>query len=186
MQRDVGLQSATDGEFRRGSWHMDFIYQLGGIEKIPGDIEVHFHNADGDRGLQAGGDAGQRERWSWSADLREDSRFLQGVVGEGVTPKLTIPSPNMVHYRGGRAALDPAVYPDIERSGPTAGRLRRADRRARRARLRLPAARRHEPGLPQRSGPARAIVRSVARTSPTYTRPTCATSTTRSPAGPPG
>ena len=35
MQRDVGLQSATDGEFRRASWHMDFIYQLGGIEKRP-------------------------------------------------------------------------------------------------------------------------------------------------------
>src|SRR5215475_2630393 len=47
MQRDVGLQSATDGELRRGSWHMDFIYQLGGIEKVQGDIEVHFRNADG-------------------------------------------------------------------------------------------------------------------------------------------
>src|SRR5471030_2890710 len=47
MQRDVGLQSATDGEFRRGSWHMDFIYQLGGIEQVEGDIEVQFRNADG-------------------------------------------------------------------------------------------------------------------------------------------
>src|ERR1700748_61670 len=37
MQRDVGVQSATDGEFRRASWHMDFIYQLGGIEKVAGD-----------------------------------------------------------------------------------------------------------------------------------------------------
>ena len=44
MQRDVGLQSATDGEFRRASWHMDFIYQLGGIEKAPGDIKVQFRN----------------------------------------------------------------------------------------------------------------------------------------------
>src|SRR2546430_8120897 len=48
MQRDVGLQSATDGEFRRASWHMDFIYQLGGIEKAPGDIKVQFHNEQGD------------------------------------------------------------------------------------------------------------------------------------------
>src|SRR5438552_19181722 len=47
MQRDVGLQSATDGEFRRASWHMDFIYQLGGIETAPGDIKVQFRNADG-------------------------------------------------------------------------------------------------------------------------------------------
>src|SRR5947209_19262733 len=48
MQRDVGLQSATDGEFRRSSWHMDFIYRLGGIEKAPGDIRVKFHSAQGD------------------------------------------------------------------------------------------------------------------------------------------
>ncbi len=44
MQHDVGLQSATDGEFRRASWHMDFIYQLGGIEQVAGDIKVKFRN----------------------------------------------------------------------------------------------------------------------------------------------
>src|SRR5436305_6363635 len=48
MQRDVGLQSATDGEFRRASWHMDFIYELGGIERAPGDIKVKFHNPNGE------------------------------------------------------------------------------------------------------------------------------------------
>ena len=48
MQHDVGLQSATDGEFRRASWHMDFIYSLGGIEKAPGDIKVQFRNAQGE------------------------------------------------------------------------------------------------------------------------------------------
>src|SRR6202020_1862315 len=47
MQRDAGLQSATDGEFRRASWHMDFIYQIGGIETAPGDIKVQFRNSDG-------------------------------------------------------------------------------------------------------------------------------------------
>ncbi len=36
MQEEVGLQSATDGEFRRTTWHMDFIYRLGGISKAPG------------------------------------------------------------------------------------------------------------------------------------------------------
>ncbi|HEV3288478.1 MAG TPA: 5-methyltetrahydropteroyltriglutamate--homocysteine S-methyltransferase, partial [Streptosporangiaceae bacterium] len=48
MQRDAGLQSATDGEFRRASWHMDFIYQIGGISKAPGNLAVTFHNAQGD------------------------------------------------------------------------------------------------------------------------------------------
>src|ERR671928_824833 len=48
MQEEVGLRSATDGEFRRASWHMDFIYELGGIERAPGDIKVKFHNPEGE------------------------------------------------------------------------------------------------------------------------------------------
>src|SRR3954467_3496649 len=48
LQRDVGLRSATDGEFRRASWHMDFIYQLDGITKEEGHIAVPFHNEQGD------------------------------------------------------------------------------------------------------------------------------------------
>src|SRR5258708_21886354 len=44
MQDEPGLQSATDGEFRRASWHMDFIYQLGGISKAPGNLPTNFHN----------------------------------------------------------------------------------------------------------------------------------------------
>jgi hypothetical protein len=47
MQREVGLTTATDGEFRRTSWHMDFIYQIAGINKADGEIGVHFENADG-------------------------------------------------------------------------------------------------------------------------------------------
>src|SRR4051795_814025 len=48
MQADVGLRTATDGEFRRASWHMDFIYAIGGITKVTGeDFVVHFKNADG-------------------------------------------------------------------------------------------------------------------------------------------
>jgi 5-methyltetrahydropteroyltriglutamate--homocysteine methyltransferase len=45
MQQEVGLRDATDGELRRESWHMDFIYQLGGIKKVQDDtIRVAFHN----------------------------------------------------------------------------------------------------------------------------------------------
>jgi 5-methyltetrahydropteroyltriglutamate--homocysteine methyltransferase len=115
MQREVGLQSATDGEFRRASWHMDFIYQIGGIEKAPGDIKVQFRNADGviewtPEAIHVG------EKLHLDHTIfAEDFRFLQGLVADDVTPKLTIPSPSMVHYRGGRAALDPNVYPDVDR-----------------------------------------------------------------------
>jgi 5-methyltetrahydropteroyltriglutamate--homocysteine methyltransferase len=48
LQRDVGLRTATDGEFRRASWHMDFIYSLDGVTKAPGDLKVQFHNERGD------------------------------------------------------------------------------------------------------------------------------------------
>jgi 5-methyltetrahydropteroyltriglutamate--homocysteine methyltransferase len=111
MQEDVGLQSATDGEFRRASWHMDFIYQLEGIEKAEDDLVVHFHNPDGDIDYTPAA-----LKVSQKIDLHEPIfgehfKFLRDTVTKA-TPKLTIPSPSMVHYRGGAAAIDPAVYPD--------------------------------------------------------------------------
>jgi len=114
MQRDVGLQSATDGEFRRASWHMDFIYQLGGIEKVAGDIRVKFRNADGEVDFKPAAIAvTDRVRLDHTI-FADDFAFLKSIVPDGMTPKLTVPSPNMVHYRGGRAALDPKAYPDPE------------------------------------------------------------------------
>jgi 5-methyltetrahydropteroyltriglutamate--homocysteine methyltransferase len=113
MQQQVGLQDATDGEFRRASWHMDFIYQIGGISKAPGNLAVKFHNPGGDiEFTPAALHVGSKIRMAKTI-FAEDFRFLQSVAGPS-TPKLTIPSPNMVHYRGGPAAIDPAVYPDVE------------------------------------------------------------------------
>ena len=113
MQADAGLQSATDGEFRRASWHMDFIYQLGGISKAPGNLAVKFRNPAGNiEFTPAAMHVGSRIRLDHTI-FEADFRYLQSVAGS-VTPKLTIPSPNMVHYRGGPAAIDSAVYPDME------------------------------------------------------------------------
>jgi 5-methyltetrahydropteroyltriglutamate--homocysteine methyltransferase len=114
MQGDLGLRSATDGEFRRSSWHMDFIYALGGIGQTDGRIRVRMHNAEGDveftaPALQVNGPIRLNE-----PIFGRDYMFLRSTVDEGVTAKLTIPSPSMVHYRGGRAAIDPEVYPDEE------------------------------------------------------------------------
>ena len=114
MQRDLGLQSATDGEFRRGSWHMDFIYQLGGIETVAGDIRVKFRNAEGEIEYKPAAIAVSSRVSLDHTIFAQDFEFLAGAVDPGVNPKLTIPSPNMVHYRGGRAALNPDVYPDVE------------------------------------------------------------------------
>ena len=112
-QQEMGLQSATDGEFRRASWHMDFIYQLDGITKEPGEIKVKFHNERGDieftpAALHIDGKLGVSK-----TIFGDDFRFLQQAVTSAV-PKLTIPSPSMVHYRGGKAAIDPRVYPDLD------------------------------------------------------------------------
>ncbi len=113
MQHDVGLQSATDGEFRRGSWHMDFIYELGGIEKVDGDIRVKFRNEHGEIEYKpAAIHVGERVHLKHPI-FAQDFEFVQGLVEDGVTPKLTIPSPSMVHYRGGRAAIDPSVYSSV-------------------------------------------------------------------------
>jgi 5-methyltetrahydropteroyltriglutamate--homocysteine methyltransferase len=114
MQGEVGLKSATDGELRRQSWHMDFIYQLGGIEKVQDDtIKVAFHN--------------QKKDYEWAPPsahvtapiglpetiFADAFTFVRDNVGEGQLAKLTIPSPSMVHYRGGRDAIAADVYPDL-------------------------------------------------------------------------
>ena len=113
MQRDAGLQSATDGEFRRASWHMDFIYQLGGVGKAPGNLAVRFHNPSGDiEFTPAAMHIASKIRLDKTI-FADDFGYLQSVVKEA-TPKLTIPSPNMVHYRGGPAAIDPDVYPEMD------------------------------------------------------------------------
>jgi 5-methyltetrahydropteroyltriglutamate--homocysteine methyltransferase len=114
MQRDVGLRSATDGEFRRTSWHMDFIYRLGGVERTDEKIQVHFRNADGELDFESAALAIGAPVRLRETIFGDDFAFLASIVDPEVTAKLTIPSPSMVHYRGGRAAIDPAVYPDEE------------------------------------------------------------------------
>jgi 5-methyltetrahydropteroyltriglutamate--homocysteine methyltransferase len=113
MQEDVGLQSATDGEFRRASWHMDFIYQIGGISKAAGNIKVKFMNPSGTIEWTPAALHVERRLTLDHTIFGEDFLYLKSQVRTAV-PKQTIPSPNMVHYRGGPASLDPEVYPDIE------------------------------------------------------------------------
>ncbi|MFF3494625.1 5-methyltetrahydropteroyltriglutamate--homocysteine S-methyltransferase [Streptomyces sp. NPDC002795] len=115
MQKEAGLRSATDGEFRRASWHMDFIYALGGVRRVEDEsLHVRFHNEDGDIEF-APPSARIDGKVSLERTIFADAfAFLRDTVADGVTPKLTIPSPSMVHYRGGRAAIDTTVYPDLD------------------------------------------------------------------------
>ena len=112
MQEDIGLQGVTDGEFRRSSWHMDFLYQVGGVTKVQDNLTVQFHNEKGDIEFTPAA-----LRVSGKLELNkcifgEDFKFLRSIAR--ATPKLTIPSPSMMHYRGGRAAIDATAYPEME------------------------------------------------------------------------
>ncbi|HET8672319.1 MAG TPA: hypothetical protein VFL87_01690, partial [Thermoleophilaceae bacterium] len=114
MQQDVGLSDATDGEFRRHSWHMDFIYRLGGVEQVEGEsIHVHFRDEKGEYDY-----APPAMRVAGKVELRDtifgDAFSFLRDHANGVTPKLTIPSPSMVHYRGGNSSIDESVYPELD------------------------------------------------------------------------
>ncbi len=113
MQERVGLRAATDGEFRRTSWHMDFIHRLGGIEPTDERVEVRMHGAAGDTAFTAAGIAVRSRVRLDEPIFADDFVALEQTVTTAL-PKLTIPSPSMVHYRGGTAAVDRTVYPDLE------------------------------------------------------------------------
>src|SRR6201996_3865574 len=115
LQRSAGLQTVTDGEFRRASWHMDFIYSLDGVEQVEGEsIHVQFRSEDGEYdyappAMRVGGRVGLGDTIFASA-----FEFLRDNAAATQPPKLTIPSPSMVHYRGGNSSIDESVYPDTE------------------------------------------------------------------------
>jgi 5-methyltetrahydropteroyltriglutamate--homocysteine methyltransferase len=113
MQEEVGLLGVTDGEFRRSSWHMDFLYQIGGVRKEEQNITVHFHSEKGDVDFKPSGLRVIDKLKLDGCIFGDHFDYLKSVVKKG-TPKLTIPSPSMMHYRGGRAAIDTTAYPDIE------------------------------------------------------------------------
>ncbi len=117
LQRDAGLQTVTDGELRRTSWHMDFLYRLEGVSPTDEVLEVHFENAGGDVDFSSAALAVHDRVRLGEPVFADHVTYLRDTAAElapGMTPKLTIPSPNMVHYRGGRAAIDERVYPDLE------------------------------------------------------------------------
>src|SRR5690348_1983821 len=92
MQEETGLKTATDGEFRRASWHMDFIYSLGGISKVEDHLSVRFHSDEGDIEFTPSA-AHVTERIALREPIfAEDFRFLSETVSGAQTAKLTIPS----------------------------------------------------------------------------------------------
>jgi 5-methyltetrahydropteroyltriglutamate--homocysteine methyltransferase len=112
MQREVGLKVATDGEFHRRHWFLDFLEKIDGIE-MKGGLPVKFHNEAGEiefspPRFEVTGRIGR------SRSLAGDDYAFLHSLAAGITPKQAIPSPAIVHFRGGRAAISSEIYPDIE------------------------------------------------------------------------
>ena len=111
FQQDVGLQSITDGEFRRTYFHIDFLEQLGGVKT---DLPVTVKKPDGSEEL-APPVIRVVDKVRHAKDIQKaDFEYLKSQVAAGHTPKVTIPSPTMLHFRGGRAGISKQHYPELD------------------------------------------------------------------------
>ncbi len=108
-QLDLGLRAVTDGEYRRAYWHYDFVGGLDGVEVYEPEQKIQFQgNVPLGHALRVNG------RIGWSKPVMiDDYRFLTQRVGAAVA-KQTIPSPSVLHFRGGRRAIDARTYPDMD------------------------------------------------------------------------
>lgn len=111
MQESIGLKSITDGEFRRDYFHLDFLKELSGVS-VTGGIEANPHAKVAEDGFTP-------PKLSVTGKLQHikdiqvaDLNYLKSVTGQ--TPKVCIPSPTMVHFRGGRRSIDIEAYPDMD------------------------------------------------------------------------
>src|SRR4029078_7095353 len=111
LQEDLGLRGITDGEYRRTYFHIDFLTQLQGVT-TKGGIHVRFHSAKGEVDFEPPVVQGRRKGAHEKPIQRADFEFLRSVSSR--TPKVTIPSPTMLHFRGGRGAISRDAYPDLE------------------------------------------------------------------------
>jgi 5-methyltetrahydropteroyltriglutamate--homocysteine methyltransferase len=111
FQEDLGLHGITDGEYRRTYFHIDFLEQLDGVS-TEGGITVHFHKANGDIDFAPPVMKVKSKIRHAKPIQLEDFKFLKSVTRQ--TPKVTIPSPTMLHFRGGRGAISMEAYPDME------------------------------------------------------------------------
>jgi 5-methyltetrahydropteroyltriglutamate--homocysteine methyltransferase len=116
MQEDVGLQSITDGDFRRQSWSGDFLQAIVGVAKdapqgsrqqleVPVGSIVRDWKPPTPKVLS-------KLQWPASGIEHRSFEFLKGLTKR--TPKVTLPSPSMLHFRGGRGGVDISTYPDME------------------------------------------------------------------------
>jgi len=108
-QEEIGLRAATDGEYRRAYWHYDFVSGLDGVEIYEPDQKIQFKG-----GVPLGHSLRVNGKIGFGKPIMlDDYRFVASHV-HGTIPKQTIPSPSVVHFRGGRNAIDKTTYPSLD------------------------------------------------------------------------
>lgn len=110
-QEAIGLKSITDGEFRRAMWHFDFLERLDGVESYAAQQGIQFKGVQTKaKGLKVTGKIGFTGH-----PMIDHFRFVAANLqpGTGAVAKMTIPSPSVLHFRGGRKAVGEYVYPDM-------------------------------------------------------------------------
>ncbi len=108
-QEAIGLRAATDGEYRRAYWHYDFVSRLEGAELYVPDQKIEFKG-----GVKLPHMLRVNGKIAWKEPVFvDDYRFVAANVGKAMA-KQTIPSPSVLHFRGGRQAIDPKIYPDLD------------------------------------------------------------------------
>ena len=107
-QEAAGLQAVTDGEFRRTWWHFDYLAGLEGVELVESEHGIQFHGVQTkSRTIAVTGRVGFDQHY-----MLDHFRFLHGIAG--VAPKMTIPAPSVLHFRGGRASISKDIYPGLD------------------------------------------------------------------------
>ena len=107
-QESVGLRGITDGEFRREFWHLDFLAGLDGVESFLSEHGIKFKEAETKpKGVRVTGKVGFSTH-----PMLEHFRFVRDHTK--ATPKMTIPSPSVIHFRGGRKVIPESIYPTLD------------------------------------------------------------------------
>ena len=111
LQEDIGLRLVTDGEYNRTFWQRDFLLKFSNVRQVAAKLTVRFHSAAGSRDHAPPSLAVTGKLTRPDGIFVDDFKFLGSIAR--ATPKITIPSPTTMHFRGGREAIDTDAYPDI-------------------------------------------------------------------------
>ena len=113
LQEDCGLKAVTDGEFRRSSWFRDFLLGFDNVKVAEGKLELYFKNSDGTLTTNKPNSMAVVGKIARSHQIQvEDFTFIK--ANTKVMPKVCIPSPTLMHFRGGRENIDIKAYPQMK------------------------------------------------------------------------